>query len=160
MSTKRLRLELFADYFQFYLQDDDINAGDLSDIWTPEAMEIRIALAPRFVGITTARNMVVPVEVVVQDTPPVDDLDAWDHVAEASLDIFTGRIVVAGCTDYFWTAVRIEVAPGTYAIRAYFAGLGTLDATGIEGSDRYTVVLWPNGPRERRVLKRYKHETA
>src|SRR5688572_18634488 len=104
--ARTFRFELFADYFQYYLQVVEINAGDFSDSWTPEAggVETRLAMATRGVAIATERNMTVPVEVVVQPAAPNDtpsELAQWDHVAEASLEVPTGRIVVAGCTDYW-----------------------------------------------------------
>jgi hypothetical protein len=156
--------ELVADYHQFYLQDEAVD-GDLSESWTPEAMDARVALAPGKVGIRTARNMTVPVEVVIADAPPRDDLTQWDHVTQASIDVQSGRLVIAGCTDYFPDAARLTLAPGTYALRAYFGGLGTLDETGLEGDDHYRIVLWPDVPQERRTLKKYQdpdtaHETA
>lgn len=158
------RFNLFADYFQFYLQDDDIDVGDFSHSWTPEAggLETRLALATRGVAVATERNMTVPVEVVVQPDEPADTPDEfarWDHVAEASLEVTTGRIVVAGCTDYFYSAARIPVEPGTYAVRAYYGALDTLRENDLEGDDHYKVVLWPAEPRPRRVLKAFPGRT-
>ena len=48
---QRHDLQLFADYYQFYLQDDDSEYGDLSEAWTDEAMERALAVAPHVVGI-------------------------------------------------------------------------------------------------------------
>ena len=59
------RYDLFADYFQFYLQDDDQSFGDLSAAWTGEATERLLAVAPHVIGVGTARNMTVPVSVSV-----------------------------------------------------------------------------------------------
>ena len=160
------RFELFADYFQFYLQDDDIEAGDFSDSWTPEAIASGVALATRGIAVGTARNTTVPVEVVVRDDPPLESgehLEAWDRVTEASLDVPSGRIVVAGCTDYFPDAARIDVPRGTYAARVYFAGLDSVSHNRLEGDDYYRVVLWPDAPdapRTRRVLKPSRPQSA
>ena len=99
-SVRRYQYELFADYFQFYLQDESVK-GDLSDSWTPEAVDRLLALAPGTVGVGTVRNMTVPVTVEVLNEPPPDDSDSWDHLVECTLEVSSGRIVVAGCTDYF-----------------------------------------------------------
>jgi hypothetical protein len=37
--------EIFADYFQFYLQDQPVQ-GNLGDSWTEEAVESLLAIAP------------------------------------------------------------------------------------------------------------------
>jgi hypothetical protein len=155
-TTNVHRFELFADYFQFYLQDDDIEAGDFSDSWTPEAIETGVALATRGIAVGTARNTTVPVEVVLRNDPPSDeqeDPEAWDRITEASLDVPSGRVVVAGCTDYFPDAARIAVQPGTYAARVYFGGLDSVSQTRLDGDDHYCIVLWPDAPRTRRTLQ-------
>jgi hypothetical protein len=36
---------LFADFFQFYLQDEPVE-GDLSDAWSEEATSRMLAIAP------------------------------------------------------------------------------------------------------------------
>jgi hypothetical protein len=144
--------KLFADYQQFYLQDEEAD-GDLSDSWTPEATERLLALAPGTIGVGTVRAMTVPVTVEVTATAPDDELAKWDQVNECSLSVPTGRIVIAGCTDYFSDASRIEVIPDWYRARLYYGGLSTLSEDGLEGNDTYRVVLWPEAEAESRVLK-------
>jgi len=149
------RYDLFADYFQFYLQDEQAE-GDLSKSWTPQATEDRLALAPSTIGVGTARNMTVPVTVVVRDSPPAtDDFDQWDHICECSIDIPSGRLVVAGCTDYFRDAARIQIAPGEYRARIYHGDLDALSADELDGDDHYQVVLWPASYAEPEVIKRH-----
>jgi len=149
------QFELFADYHQFYLQDETAK-GDLSDSWTQQATDDLLAVAPCTIGVGTVRNMKVPVEVIVQDSPPNNDFEKWDHVVDCSLDVPSGIIVVAGCTDYFPDAARIKVKPGGYNARIYYGGLDTLSEDGLEGDDHYHVYLWPGQPRSVMVLKRRK----
>jgi len=139
----RREFELFADYFQIHLQDDDLRFGDLSAAWTADAVRRMIAVAPGVVGIGTARNMTVPVVVEVLRAEPAADLDGWDHVVDAGLDVTTGSLVVAGCTDDFADAVRIPIPPGLYRLRSSCAGLETLSEDGLAGEDHYRVQLWP-----------------
>ena len=148
------RYELFADYHQFYLQDEQAD-GDLSDSWTQSATDILLALAPGTIGIGTARNMTVPVTVQISDGPPHDDLADWDQVNECSLNVSSGQIVIAGCTDYFPEAARIRMAPGWYRARIFYGGLHTLSEDGLEGADHYKIVLWPGTEIEPRVLKQH-----
>lgn len=152
------RFELFADYFQFYLQDEAVE-GDLSDSWMEQAHVRRLALAPGTIGVRTARSMDVPVVVEVRQSEPVEDLAAWDHAIECSIDVISGRLVVAGCTDYFQDAARIDVVPGCYRVRVLSGALGSLNANGLEGDDHYKVVLWRAPLDEVRILKQWRDKT-
>src|SRR3954452_15995968 len=104
--TRTYQYEIFADYHQFYLQDDDQSFGDLSQAWTQEATDRLLAVAPHVIGVGTVRNMTVPVSIAVYEAQPQIDDAEWDHVTTASLQIDSGRIVVAGCTDYYPDAAR------------------------------------------------------
>jgi hypothetical protein len=145
---------LFADYFQFYVQDESVD-GNLSDSWTGEVVVRMLAVASGTIGIGTVRNMEVPVIVEVRESKPKDEFASWDHVAECSIDVPSGRLDVAGCTDYFPDAARIELSPGCYRARVSYGGLDTLSEDGLEGNDRYEVVLWPAPSGEVRVLKNW-----
>ncbi len=145
---------LFADYFQFYLQDEGVN-GDLSNAWTDEAVADLLALAPGTIGVGTVRNQDVAVSVELVATEPPLDLPGWDHVVECDIEVPSGRIVVAGCTDYCPTAARIPVDPGHYRARISYGGFETLSEDGLRGDDRYQVVLWKAPPGGARVLKRH-----
>ena len=43
----KIELTLFADYHQFYIQDDDDRFGDLSEAWTEEATNKLLAVSDR-----------------------------------------------------------------------------------------------------------------
>lgn len=115
MATQRHHFDVFADYHQFYIQDEPVE-GNLGDSWTPEATERLLALAPGTVGVGTVRNMTVPVDIEIYDRPLDESLDAWDQVNECTIQIESGRIVVAGCTDYFPDAARRELSCNQAAI--------------------------------------------
>lgn len=149
----RFEFELFADYYQFYLQDESVQ-GDLSSSWTPEAVDRLLALAQGAIGIGTVRNMNVPVIVEVADDAPADDeMSSWDQVNECTLEVLSGRIVVAGCTDYLPEAARIEVPPGSYRARVYYGKLSSVSEDGLDGDDHYKVVLWKAATVPFRVIK-------
>jgi len=143
---RRFEYKLVADYHQFYLQDESA-MGDLSDSWTQQAVDRLLALAPGTIGVGTVRDMTVPVVVEVSDTEPVEDTTTWDQVNECTLDVQSGRIVIAGCTDYFPTAARIDVSPGSYRARLYYGNLDALSDDGLDGDAHYKVVLWRGVPR-------------
>ncbi len=145
---------LFADYFQFYLQDENAE-GDLSETWTKESANDLLAVASGIIGIATARNMDVPVEIEIRESEPADNLSEWDHVTERGIDVLSGKIVVAGCTDSLTDAARIIVKPGSYRARIYYGDLDALSEDGLEGDDHYKVALWPSEDKSVRVLKRH-----
>jgi hypothetical protein len=143
---------LFADYFQFYLQDEAID-GDLSDSWTDEAVTRLLAVAPGTVGVGTVRNMEVPVTLEVLASEPPLDMVAYDHIVEGSLSVGGGNLVIAGCTDYFPEAARIQIEPGSYRVRACFSGLESLSEDGLDGEDRYHLQIWAAPPADVAVIK-------
>jgi hypothetical protein len=123
-------------------------------------VERLLAVAPGTVGVGTVRNMDVPVVVDVTDEAPNDDVADWDQVNECSLDVSSGLIVIAGCTDYFPEAARIAVPAGSYRARVYYRGLDSLSDDGLEGDDHYRVVLWPAAPGPVNVIKQRKKHGA
>jgi hypothetical protein len=144
--------KLFADYFQFYIQDEAAD-GNLSEAWTNEAVSRLLAVAPGVVGIGTVRDMDVPVSVEILDNEPCTDLDRWDLIVECTLEVKSFNLVIAGCTDYFPDAARIPISPGIYRLRACYAGLTSVSEDGLEGNDCYQIQLWPAVAIEPRVLK-------
>lgn len=152
----KYKFELFADYFQFYLQDEQ-SKGDLSSSWTEQAVSDMLAVAPGIIGVGTVTFRTVPVEVKVLKSPPTDNFERWSQVTEASLETPSGHIIIPGCTDYFPDAARIIVEPGIYRTRIYYGGLDSVDKSCLEGSDRYEVVLWLDTKvAEPKVLKKWK----
>ena len=112
-----------------------------------------LAVAQGNVGVGTARNMDVPVVVELHEREPDADSNNWDQVVECDLEIGSGRVVVAGCTDYFPDAARIDVEPGSYRVRVSYGALSALSVNGLEGDDHYRVQLWPGDPAGVRVVK-------
>jgi hypothetical protein len=147
------RYTLFADYFQFYLQDEKVD-GNLSDAWTEQAVQDLLAIAPGTIGVGTVRNMDVPVEVELLQSTPSESFDAWDQVNECDIEIRSGTLVVAGCTDYFPDAARIKVEPGSYRARVYYGKLDSLSEDGLDGDDHYKVSIWMSEPSGLHILKR------
>jgi hypothetical protein len=146
----RYELELFADYHQFYLQDESTN-GDLDEPWVEDSLELTVAVAPRTVKVNTARDMDVPVTVEICDASPAEDFGAWDMVNECSIEVPSGKLVVVGCTEFWPDAARIPLAPGTYRVRLHYGNLDTQDI--FDGDDHYFVTLWPAPHAPLRMLK-------
>jgi hypothetical protein len=144
--------EIFADYHQFYLWDHGTSPAPPID-YTDEDLTRRIKAAPFVVVIQPERNMNVQVRLDLRDTPPDGVLDDWDHIAEASLELPSGRLEVHECTG--GSVDIIELQPGTYRVRACFGGLGTLSEDRLDGEDHYRLILWPAPFAPVAVLKQY-----
>lgn len=138
---QKFEFELFADYYQFYIQDDNEALGDLSDSWTKEATENLIAISDGVIGIGTARNMDVPVTVEITDKPKFLLESDYDKINVATIQCNSGKLVVAGCTDYFPDASRIEVVPGKYEAQIGYKCLNEISDDGLDGKDSYHVFL-------------------
>jgi hypothetical protein len=150
--VKSFALTLFADYHQFYIQDEATD-GNLSDSWDDAATARLLAIAPGAIGIGTVRNAEVPVAVEIHEREPDADFVAWDQVIEAALTVVSGPLVIAGCTDYLPDAKRIALAPGSYRVRVSYGGLDTVSDNGLDGDDRYRVQLWRASAIDVRILK-------
>jgi hypothetical protein len=144
--------EVFADYHQFYLWDKGMTAEAPVD-YTDEDVRCRIKTGPYVVVIQPERNMNVSVEVEIHDADPGFDDAEWDHIAEASLDLPTGRLQVHECTG--GPVAEFLVAPGWYRVRSLHGGFATIDESGLEGADRYRVILWPAPQDDVRVVKQW-----
>ena len=70
MMISTLLLNLFAEHYQFYFQDDDIQLGYLSDAWTQIAVDRMLAIVPGAVGVSTALKTNVPVIIEVSIAHP------------------------------------------------------------------------------------------
>lgn len=143
---------LLADYFQIYLRDDD--HPDLPEDHSEEAIDRRLVAGPHAVILHTARNMPVRIRVEWHNQCPIVDLEAYQHIVEAYFDCPSGRLVVAGLTDYEPSALRLSVKAGPLCVLANLSGLDTVSEDGLEGDDLYVMQLWPGTePRDVCVLK-------
>jgi hypothetical protein len=148
------KLNLFADYYQFYLQDEQAS-GEPSSDWGDQLVTEMVAIAPGRIGVGTVRNMMVPVSIDLLDARPPNDFAGWDHITEASLNVPSGQIVIAGCSDYLPKATRLPIQPGSYRVRIYYGGLGSVSENGLEGEDHYRVVIWPEEDKAPEILKKW-----
>jgi hypothetical protein len=113
-----------------------------------------LAVAQGTIGVGTRRNMDVPIEVEILESEPINSFNDWDQVNECDIEVPSGRIVIAGCTDYFPEAARIDVQPGNYRARIYYGNLNSVSEDDLVGDDHYKVVLWLSESQGVRVVKR------
>src|SRR5689334_18937013 len=117
MLLEHHQYQLFADYFQFYVED--VNPEHTTEhIWDDKkTVEIGLALGKGIIAVGTERNFTVPFSLEIHDSEPEDDFSAWDKINECSIDIPSGIIVISGCTDYRPDSARVQVNPGSYRAR-------------------------------------------
>lgn len=145
---------IFADYFQIYLRDEEHPV--LPDRYTDEEIARYLMAGPHAVILRTARNMTVPIRVEWHDQRPIVDLDGYQHIVEARFNCPSGQLVLAGLTDYDPAAPRLSVTAGRLGVRASLSGLDTLSENHLDGHDRYLLQLWAGSePEGVRVLKEW-----
>tara|TARA_R110002072_G_scaffold220630_1_gene377942 strand:+ start:131 stop:628 length:498 start_codon:yes stop_codon:yes gene_type:complete len=149
------QFDIFADYFQLYLMDDEAK-DDTSEIWTDEALDIKLAIAQNTVAVGTYRNVDVKFELEVVESEPKVDLSAWDHASLGFISFPSGKCAVFGCTDYLPDAKRIELPKGNYALLFLAKGLDSITVEWEPADDLYKVILWPSNSKEFRSVKRYE----
>jgi len=152
------RFNLYADYHQFYVEDEQSAAETAAapDFWNARALADGLASARDMMAIGTARYGNVHVEIEVCDNEPPNDSDDWNHIVEAAIEIPSGVIIVRGCTEGHDTAQRFPVAPGTYQARVCYSGLDVEEPDAEDGDDHYRLVLWHGAWREPQVTKRFE----
>ena len=144
--------QLFADYFKFYVEDE--NPEDTTEnIWDDKKIiERGLAIGRGTIAVGTERNFTVPVSLEIHDSAPNDEFSKWDKVNECSIEISSGTIVISRRTDYRPDAARITVTPQCYRARIYYVGLDTVNDFD-KGDDHYKVVLWDAPYADVKVLK-------
>ena len=148
---------VLAWYRQFYLFDRDTPCNTGADsFWSEEAFQCGLAVEPGWLGIGTDTDGEVPVTIEVLESEPVACLDAWDRVAEASLEVSCDRLIIAGCPD-IEPVVSVPVRPGRIRVRVSSAlPRGKEPPHGVEyRGDKYLIQLWPSEAEDRVVLKGY-----
>ena len=143
----------YASHHQFYIEDA-INPGDTGDpsFWTDSAYTDKLAIVERTIGIGAGSYGFVKIVSELHDSEPDLDLDAWDHVTEASLMVMSDTIQVIGCLDN--DGERFTVPPGPYRVRCCHADLAVAVQDG-QGDDWYVVQIWPAAESPRAILKRW-----
>ena len=74
---------------------DLISLPDFCD----EDQKRRIKVGPNVVLLMPERNMSVPVALEISEMVPTDGFESWDHVAEASLELPSGKLVIEECSS-------------------------------------------------------------
>ena len=138
-------VDVFADYFQIYIQDGGIDPSAPED-WTEADIANRSKVAENVVVVCPLRNMTVPVEIELHNSEPVPGEVRPDHIVECSIALPTGHLQMHECTG--GPVLNWQIASGTYRVRLSYFGLDTVTADGLVGKDSYKFELWPGEFKE------------
>ncbi len=144
-------LSIFADYNCVYLADE--HGDEFSPEWNEKELADMAAVSESTFVMCPVRAMTVPVRVEIHAAEPDENLDDWDHIVECSINSLTGRISIQGGTGPVTAWLTVE--PGWYQVKLLYAGLDTLRNYGLDGEDRYKIILWPGMQRSLQVVKRW-----
>jgi len=146
---------IFADYFQFSVQD--AKTEEWIDTFTDEDIARLLTVGVEVITIMTIRNMTVPFTLEIHDQEPPRDFAEWQHIVEGSVTIPSGVLIVLSMGIARDDAEDIPVTQGTYRLRSYARGLDTLSEDGLDGEDEYRAVLWPAPWQPLNVIKQFLH---
>ena len=153
MLLQQRAVKIFPDYHQFYLWDKGMNPSGPEE-YSQEDVDKRIKVGPHVVVIQPDGDTAhVPVSIEIHDAEPSPDLQEWDHIAEASLNLPTGQLQVHECTG--GPVDDFQVDKGWYRVRSFHGGLDSVHDGKSDAADFYRVALWPSPPDEVRIIKRY-----
>ncbi|MEP1420980.1 MAG: hypothetical protein ABJK59_04330 [Erythrobacter sp.] len=145
--------KIFADCFQFYLWDPGAQPDAPTDYAAIDNQN-RLKVGENIVVVLPERNMTVPVTIELLDDEPELDPAQWDHIAEASLELPSGRLEIHECTGE--SIDVLSLGEGCYRVRVCFSGLHTLSENGLDGDDHYAISLWPAPYTHLSVIKQFE----
>jgi hypothetical protein len=134
-------VEVYADYCQFYLQDQ-ASTADTSVIWDdPGTSEHQLAVADGLVAVGTKRFGTVPVRVETYPVEPKLDPAGLDRINETGIVIST-RLCIGNPISVAPLPEVTTLPPGVYGIRILYLFQDQVTNDQI-GNDRYIIQLWP-----------------
>jgi hypothetical protein len=86
------------------------------------------------------------------------DLDKYDHIVEASIEINGNELQIIDCPTNN-IEVKIKLNNGKYRVRVYSSNLESVldpDLSNDTDDDYYRIEIWPDDNLELRVLKQYE----
>jgi hypothetical protein len=144
------------NYGQFYVQDPVHYDYESTARLTREDIDLGFYVGEGMITVfVISQYSEIPIEVEVMAEPPtVDDFSKWDRVVEGSLTLKSGHLALVGCPDgpEYGTFGKIDLAPGSYAVRVYYGGQDTVQENG-DTLDFYKLEIWPCSEFQARFLK-------
>lgn len=148
---RRFEFEVLAECQQFLLYDLAADTVENLD-WTREADDRLLAVEEGIIGVGTIHDGYISVAVEIADSESDEDMSRWDQVNEATIEVPSGRLIVAGMFDCLPHVRPIDLEPGSYRTRLHYGDLGSL-SHGSFSNEHYKVTMWSAAPGPPLVLK-------
>ncbi len=156
-------LTVFADNFQFQIQDQIEDEVEYPEDWNDNLLTQLFVAGERLIGIGTVRDLDVDLTIEIYHDPmseeemdKVINLDAYDHVVQCNIELESGKLMVTSSTTAYEDAAKFDLAPGQYGVRIFWSNLDSSDDLGFEGDDEYFIQLFPETELEECVMKKWK----
>jgi hypothetical protein len=93
------------------------------------------------------------VQLCLRDERPAVDLADWDHAVESGIRVTGGAVRIFGPESTGANEVAVQIPSASYSIVVCGSGFGSTGEYGDDGSDTYTLWLWPGPVLPARRLK-------
>jgi hypothetical protein len=152
-------LNFRTSHGQFYVYDKSSDGDTSADgFWSEDAFSDRLAVWNGILAVFTECYELVKGELHLLSEPRnYINLDQYDHIVEAGLEVKSGTIQILDCPNSS-VELEIKVIPGRYRVRVYSINLASV--VNDDGDDFYKIEIWPCIAMERKVLKRYNRTTG
>lgn len=146
---------LYASHHQFIVQDSVLPVEGDYGVWNdPETLRRGLAVCSSHeLAVGTRSYGEVSVQVQLSKGEPAPPTGEWQHVAEASLHVDSGKVLFltvanAGTGD----VPSVSLEPGVYRIRVLRKGLETVSDETEIGDERVLVLAWQSSERAPELL--------
>ncbi len=149
--------DVHFDYYQFYVGDRAVDPEVYVETCWSDEEEVKrgLAVAPGIIVVRTEDVGAASVTLQIRNAVPDDDINLWDYVAEASIEVPSGHLVVDGFPySDLDVPPDIPVSPKAYRVRFYHNYIAHTEE---RQEDRYRVVIWPASSRAPEVLRLEPH---
>ncbi|MFG3302904.1 hypothetical protein [Micromonospora chersina] len=154
-------LTVFADYYQV-LVFDEATTSNFADAWADPDKPTGLVVDQDALSVGTEVNVDVMVRVEITPGRPVMAEQEFDYLAEASIEVRSGQLVVMGCTDFQPEAARFGVPPGWVRVLVGRSNLDVAQRLGLESDEsadtmeRLSLWVWPEEASAPVVFKRWE----
>ena len=138
---KRHHFEIFADYYQIFIEDMD-NCIQREVNWSDKQIMAKLYTYENGFIIGTVRNLDVPLTIEVYPEKPNVNVEAFDHLNLTCFEVTGDGIFISGTTDYVADFHKLQLSKGHYGAYVGHKGLSSISEDGLEGDDAYFVWLW------------------